>query len=192
MLPPISTTLIAQCWNPNQVGRHFCGSRCCGSSSRERRVGHLVPVRNSAKLVPTFESGTHFLLEVGIRGNIFVRHAHVVMSQEIPHAGWINPTPQNCCGKGVTEPVELPGPTQFSTSLPALRTLLAVQASSECVDTRLVSVVIQRRPQSSATNAVVPLPHVGSSTKSPGSVVIKRQRSITFALVWTTYLFASI
>ena len=46
--------------------------------------------------------------------------------------------------------------------------------------TRLVSIVIHRRPHSSATTAVVPLPHVGSSTKSPGSVAIRMQRSMTF------------
>ena len=34
------------------------------------------------------------------------------------------------------------------------------------------------RPHFSATNAVVPLPQVGSSTSSPGSVVIRRQRSM--------------
>ena len=49
--------------------------------------------------------------------------------------------------------------------------------------TRLVSQVIQRRPHFSATKAVVPLPQVGSSTKSPGSVVIRMQRSITVGLV---------
>ena len=35
----------------------------------------------------------------------------------------------------------------------------------------------------SAISAVVPLPHVGSTTKSPGSVVINRQRSIIRSLV---------
>ena len=38
--------------------------------------------------------------------------------------------------------------------------------------------VIQRRPHCSATKAVVPEPQVGSSTRSPGSVVMRRQRSI--------------
>src|SRR5579875_994947 len=42
--------------------------------------------------------------------------------------------------------------------------------------TRLVSMVIQRRPHCSATYAVVPEPHVGSSTRSPGSVVMSKQR----------------
>ena len=37
--------------------------------------------------------------------------------------------------------------------------------------------VIQRRPHCSATVAVVPEPQVGSTTKSPGSVVIRIQRS---------------
>jgi hypothetical protein len=46
--------------------------------------------------------------------------------------------------------------------------------------TRLVSMVIQRRPHCSATYAVVPLPHVGSKTKSPGSVVIRIQRCRSF------------
>ncbi len=40
--------------------------------------------------------------------------------------------------------------------------------------------VIQRRPHCSATVAVVPEPQVGSSTRSPGSVVISTQRSMTF------------
>src|SRR3954451_17604801 len=57
--------------------------------------------------------------------------------------------------------------------------------------TRLVSIVIHRRPHCSATYAVVPEPHVGSSTKSPGSVVIRRQRSTAFGAVWTTYTFES-
>ena len=39
--------------------------------------------------------------------------------------------------------------------------------------------VIQRRPHCSATKAVVPEPQVGSSTRSPGSVVMRRQRSTT-------------
>ena len=56
---------------------------------------------------------------------------------------------------------------------------------------RLVSLVIQRRPHCSATWAVVPLPQVGSSTRSPGSVVIRMQRWTTFAVVWTTYTFSS-
>ena len=43
-----------------------------------------------------------------------------------------------------------------------------------------------RRPHCSATYAVVPLPHVGSSTRSPGSLVIIRQRSMTVVEVWTT------
>ncbi len=53
--------------------------------------------------------------------------------------------------------------------------------------TRELSTVIHRRPHCSATNAVVPLPHVGSSTRSPGSVVINMQRWIIFVAVWTTY-----
>ncbi len=51
--------------------------------------------------------------------------------------------------------------------------------------------VIQRRPHCSATMAVVPEPQVGSSTRSPGSEVIKMQRWTTFVAVWTTYAFAS-
>ena len=46
--------------------------------------------------------------------------------------------------------------------------------------------VIQRRPYCSATRAVVPEPHVGSITRSPGSVVMRTQRAITFGLVCTT------
>ena len=60
------------------------------------------------------------------------------------------------------------------------------------IATRLVSQVIQRRPHFSATKAVVPEPQVGSSTRSPGSVVIKRQRSSVFTPVWTTYVFSSV
>src|SRR5690606_1960421 len=51
-----------------------------------------------------------------------------------------------------------------------------------------VSITIQRRPHCSATYAVVPEPQVGSSTKSPGSVVIKIQRLTTSGLVSTTYV----
>jgi hypothetical protein len=43
----------------------------------------------------------------------------------------------------------------------------------------------------SAAYAVVPLPQVGSTTKSPGLVVII-MRSITFGLVWTTYLLSGV
>ena len=39
--------------------------------------------------------------------------------------------------------------------------------------------MIHRRPHCSATNAVVPEPHVGSRTRSPGSVDISRHRSTT-------------
>ena len=49
--------------------------------------------------------------------------------------------------------------------------------------TREVSIVIQRRPHCSATNAVVPDPHVGSRTRSPGSVHISMQRSMTLVFV---------
>ena len=52
--------------------------------------------------------------------------------------------------------------------------------------------VIHRRPHCSATKAVVPEPQVGSSTRSPGSVAMRIQRSMTFALVWTTYAFSSV
>src|SRR5438094_1825252 len=53
--------------------------------------------------------------------------------------------------------------------------------------TRLVSMVIHRRPHCSATYALVPLPQVGSRTRSPGSVVIRTQRFMTSSLVCTTY-----
>ena len=49
--------------------------------------------------------------------------------------------------------------------------------------TRDVSHVSHRRPHPSATKAVVPEPQVGSRTKSPGRVVIKMQRSMTFGEV---------
>lgn len=57
--------------------------------------------------------------------------------------------------------------------------------------TRDVSIVIHRRPHCSATYAVVPLPHVGSSTRSPGSVVISWHRWMTRLSVWTTYNLSS-
>ncbi len=56
--------------------------------------------------------------------------------------------------------------------------------------TREVSIVIHRRPQCSAAYAVVPAPQVGSSTRSPGSVVISRQRSMILVSVWTTYILS--
>src|SRR5262249_5525070 len=56
--------------------------------------------------------------------------------------------------------------------------------------TRLVSMVIHRRPHCSATYAVVPEPHVGSRMRSPGSVVISMQRSMILGLVWTTYFLS--
>jgi len=59
-----------------------------------------------------------------------------------------------------------------------------VRASASA--TRLVSIVIQRLPHCSATYAVVPEPQVGSRTRSPGSVVMRRQRATTLGLVWTT------
>ena len=52
--------------------------------------------------------------------------------------------------------------------------------------------MIQRRPHFSAHHAVVPEPQVGSNTRSPGSEVIRRQRSTTLVLVWTTYTFSSV
>ena len=48
--------------------------------------------------------------------------------------------------------------------------------------------VIHRRPHRSAICAVTPDPHVGSSTRSPGSVAIRMQRSTTESAVWTAYL----
>src|SRR5690606_35236914 len=51
---------------------------------------------------------------------------------------------------------------------------------------RLVSMVIHRRPHCSATYAAVPLPQVGSRTRSPGSVDNKIHRWIILAPVWTT------
>ena len=52
--------------------------------------------------------------------------------------------------------------------------------------TREVSQVIQRLPHFSATKAVVPEPQVGSSTRSPGCVVIRMQRSMGLMEVCTT------
>src|ERR1700687_4259135 len=49
-----------------------------------------------------------------------------------------------------------------------------MRARASANATREVSIVIQRRPHCSATVAVVPEPQVGSSTKSPGSVAIRR------------------
>src|SRR3989304_1250169 len=66
-----------------------------------------------------------------------------------------------------------------------------IRARASASATREVSIVIQRRPHCSAAKAVVPEPQVGSRTRSPGSVVISRQRSITLGLVCTTYIFFS-
>src|SRR5439155_14148360 len=63
-----------------------------------------------------------------------------------------------------------------------------VRASASA--TRDVSMVIHRRPHCSATYAVVPDPHVGSKTRSPGSVVIRMQRLTSSVFVWTTYMGA--
>ena len=62
-----------------------------------------------------------------------------------------------------------------------------IRARARARATREVSMVIQRRPHCSATYAVVPEPQVGSSSRSPGSVAIRMQRSMTFSAVWTTY-----
>ena len=64
---------------------------------------------------------------------------------------------------------------------------IAVRARARAKATREVSMVIQRRPHCSATYAVVPEPQVGSRTRSPGSVAMRRQRWITSWFVWTTY-----
>src|ERR1051325_1317140 len=54
--------------------------------------------------------------------------------------------------------------------------------------TRDVSHVIHRRPHCSATYAVVPLPQVGSKTRSPGSVVMSIHRWFASKEVCTTYI----
>src|SRR6185436_16800348 len=66
-----------------------------------------------------------------------------------------------------------------------------IRARANASATREVSIVIQRRPHCSATTEVVPEPQVGSSTRSPGSVVMRTQRATTARLVWTTYVFLS-
>src|SRR5690242_14734427 len=67
-----------------------------------------------------------------------------------------------------------------------------MRALASASATRDVSIVIQRRPHCSATYAVVPEPQVGSSTRSPGSVVIRIQRSTIFVFVCTTYIFSAL
>ena len=62
----------------------------------------------------------------------------------------------------------------------------SMHGRANAIATREVSIVIQRRPHCSATVAVVPEPQVGSSTRSPGSVAIRRQRSMIRVPVWTT------
>ncbi len=57
--------------------------------------------------------------------------------------------------------------------------------------TREVSIVIQRRPHFSDTCAVVPEPHEGSRTKSPGIVESRMQRSTILLFVCTTYSLSS-
>src|SRR5512142_2819893 len=56
--------------------------------------------------------------------------------------------------------------------------------------TRLVSIVIHRRPHCSATYAVVPEPQVGSRTRSPGSVDMRIHRSTIFEEVSITYFLS--
>ena len=56
-----------------------------------------------------------------------------------------------------------------------------MRARASARATREVSMVIQRRPHCSATYAVVPEPQVGSRTRSPGSVAMRMQRSMTLA-----------
>ena len=68
---------------------------------------------------------------------------------------------------------------QSEATQPRRPTPTAASASA----TREVSMVIQRRPHCSATVAVVPEPQVGSSTRSPGSVAMRRQRSMMPGLV---------
>ena len=58
-----------------------------------------------------------------------------------------------------------------------------MRARASARATREVSMVIQRRPHCSATYAVVPEPQVGSRTRSPGSVVMRIQRSMTLGSV---------
>jgi hypothetical protein len=67
-----------------------------------------------------------------------------------------------------------------------------IRARANASATREVSMVIQRRPHCSATNAVVPEPQVGSHTRSPGSVIMSTHRSRTRETVWTTYRFGSV
>ena len=57
--------------------------------------------------------------------------------------------------------------------------LVARRWRATAMATRDVSMVIQRRPHFSDMAAVVPEPQVGSRTRSPGSVVIRMQRSMT-------------
>ena len=63
---------------------------------------------------------------------------------------------------------------------------MAIRCRAIAVATGEVSIVIQRRPHRSALYAVVAPPHVGSRTRSPGSVAMSRQRSITLLAVCTT------
>src|SRR5260370_11961231 len=67
-----------------------------------------------------------------------------------------------------------------------------MRARASASATREVSMVIHRRPHSSAAYAVVPEPHVGSSTRSPGSVAIMMHLWTTFVDVWTTYTLSSV
>ena len=84
-----------------------------------------------------------------------------------------------------------PAPTLAEGSLSLKYSNLAVRTRSRASAsaTRLVSIVTQRRPHFSETAAVVPDRQVGSNTRSPGSVVMRTQRSMIFGFVSTTYCF---
>ena len=94
-------------------------------------------------------------------------------------------SPRLFCLRWYTKPPA--GPRDASLSVYHGKVAVSSRCRASASGTRDVSMVIQRRPHCSATYAVVPEPQVGSRTRSPGSVVIRRQRWMTFTLVWTTY-----
>ena len=60
------------------------------------------------------------------------------------------------------------------------------------MDTWATSMAIHRRPQVSAWKGMAPEPQVRSSTRSPGSVVIRRHRSRTLGGVSTMYCLSCV
>ena len=81
--------------------------------------------------------------------------------------------------------VRKPPPDPRDSSFSSYQGKVAVSSGcrARASGTRLVSIVIQRRPHCSATYAVVPLPQVGSSDEVAGVSRHKAHRSAILVLV---------